>query len=393
MVTTIIGSVPFPAGLVAISQAAPAPARALSIIELCLSPGHGGLERYAAELVPALAARGHRLTVVACPESDFARLSGRPPALEIRPARRVPWRGARAMARLARDADVIHIHRSADLPLAVAAKRLAGGRPALVYSRHMAITRDRRGSPVHRWLHRHVDLLLPITETLARQARNRLPMDPARIRALLPGVPATDSTADCSAVRPPGPAFVAGCFSRVEPAKGQHELIEALAHLVRGGIDAGAVIAGPVMDPAYAATLRRRAGELGVAPRVRFLGALEDAPAAMTCCDAVVLPSAAETLGLVLVEAMLRGVPVIGTAAGGVPEIVTAGETGLTYPPGDAAALADRLRRLASDPELARGLARAGRTCARERFERGAHLAHLEKLFTAAVRERRGVPD
>jgi len=364
--------------------------RPLSVIELCLSPGRGGLEYYAAGLVPALAAREHSVAVVARPDSEFARLAGRTPALAIRGSRRAPLRGARRLARLARTADVIHIHRSADLPLAAAAKRLAGGRPALVYTRHMAITRDRRASPVHRWLHGQVDLLLTITETLAAQARERLPIDPERVRALPPGVEETTGTTDCAQVRPARTAFVAGCFSRVEPAKGQHDLIEAVGRLAASGVDAGAVIAGPVMEVAYAERLRARVHELGLDERIRFLGALADAPAAMACCDVVVLPSASETLGLVLVEAMLRGVPVVGTAAGGVPEIITAGETGLTYPAGDEAALTQRLALLAGDPELARGLSRAGRAAARERFERGRHLDRLEALLAAAAGRRTG---
>lgn len=358
----------------------------MSIIELCLSPGRGGLERYAAGLVPALSARGHRVTVVAQPNSEFAELTGQAPALAIVPSRLAPLRGARRLARLARRADVIHIHRSTDLPLAAAAKRLAGGHPALVYTRHMAITRDRRRSPVHRLLHRQVDRLLTITERLAAEACANLPLDPALISALPPGVAPATRSGDCTEIRPAGAEFVAGCFSRIEPAKGQHDLVAAIGELARQGIPAGAVIAGPIMNAAYAARLRRDAARLGIAERVRFAGALADARPAMACCDVVVLPSSAETLGLVLIEAMQMGIPVVGTAAGGVPEVVANGETGLTYPVGDHIALARCLARLAKDKEFAAGLARAGQAAARERYDRERHIERLEEIFRAAAK-------
>ncbi|MGH8161140.1 MAG: glycosyltransferase family 4 protein [Gammaproteobacteria bacterium] len=362
--------------------------RPLGIIELCLSNGRGGLEHYAAGLVPALRERGHRTVVVARAGSEFAARAGQPPALTLRPSRYFPWRGARTLARLARDADIIHIHRSADLPLAALAKRLAGNRPTLVYTRHMAITRDRRASPIHRWLHGQVDLLLVVTERLVAEARQHLPLPTARIRVLPLGIGPAPQPADCKSVRPPGRAFVVGCFSRIEPAKGQHELIAAVAKLAEHGVDAAAVIAGPVMDAAYAQELEASCKSLGVADRVHFPGVLVDARPSMACCDAVVMPSAAETFGLVLVEAMQMGVPVVTSAGGGATEIVSDGETGLTYPVGDVDALAGRLRRLATDPEYAHRLARAGQRTASERFDRGRHLEGLEALFYKAMKDR-----
>ncbi|MGH8427906.1 MAG: glycosyltransferase family 4 protein [Gammaproteobacteria bacterium] len=362
--------------------------RPLGIIELCLSNGRGGLEHYAAGLVPALRERGHRTLVVAQAGSEFAARVGQPPALALRPSRYLPWRGVRSLARLARDADIIHIHRSADLPLAALAKRFAGNRPALVYTRHMAITRNRRASHMHRWLHGQVDLLLVVTERLAAEARQRLPLPHARIRVLPLGVGPAPPPADCHSVRPPGRAFVVGCFSRIEPAKGQHELVAALAKLIEHGVDAAAVIAGPVMDAAYAQKLEASCKALSVADRVHFSGVLADARPSMACCDAVVMPSAAETFGLVLVEAMQMGIPVVASAAGGATEIVSDGETGLTYPVGDVDALAERLRRLATDPEYARALARAGHGVANERFDRRRHLEGLEALFYEAAKDR-----
>ncbi len=365
------------------------PRRPLTIIELCLSDGRGGLEHYAAELVPALRERGHRLIVVARAGSEFANRTGQPSALTLDHSRLMPWHGARKLARLARDADVLHIHRSADLPLAVMAKRHAEDAPALVYTRHMLITRNRQKSPAHRYMFARVDRLITITEQLSAKAHRSLPIAPQRIRALPPGVSPTADTMNCQEIRPGATDFIAGCFSRIEAAKGQHELIEAIAGLRATGINAGAVFAGPVMDAAYDAGIRRRVKELGLDGPIRFLGTLADARPAMACCDVVVMPSSGEALGLVLVEAMLMGVPAIGPAAGGLLEFVTDGETGLTYPVGNVDALSEQLRRLATDPEYARKLAQAGQRIASERFDRERHLQRLEDLFYDVAKNRK----
>lgn len=361
--------------------------RALTILELCLSSGRGGLEHYAAGLVPALQNRGHRVLVVSKPHSEFERRTGQVPDMTLHPHRYLRWLGARKLARLASTADVIHIHRSADLALAVRAKVLAGNRPALVYTRHMLITRNRLNSLVHRYMFKHVDRLLTITEEISNQAHTCLPIDASRIQMLPLGVSSTAALRDCESLRGPGCDFVAGCFSRIEQAKGQHELIQAIARLREMGIAANCVIAGPIMDKRYAAQLRQQVKDLGLGNAVRFLGTLEDARPVMACCDVVVMPSTGEALGLVLIEAMMMKVPVIGSASGGVLEFITDGETGLTYPVGDVEALTQKLLGLVRDSDLAQRIAAQGYRAASERFDREQHLQRLERIFSSAVRE------
>jgi 2-deoxystreptamine N-acetyl-D-glucosaminyltransferase/2-deoxystreptamine glucosyltransferase len=88
-------------------------------------------------------------------------------------------------------------------------------------------------------------------------------------------------------------------------------------------------------------------------------------PAVLASLDVLVLPSAYEEMGSVLVEAMASGLPVVASAVGGIPEVVRDGETGLLVPPGDVGALAGVLDRLAADPELRARLAEGARVRAR----------------------------
>jgi glycosyltransferase involved in cell wall biosynthesis len=142
----------------------------------------------------------------------------------------------------------------------------------------------------------------------------------------------------------------------VIPGKGQDLLLDALALLA--GLPWRCTCVGSLdRDPAFADRVRGRA------PRVRFTGprtgaALDRAYAAT---DLLVLPSRAETYGMVVTEALARGVPVLASDVGGVSEALGDGGAGRLVPPGDAAALGAALRRWLSDAELRARLRRAAR--------------------------------
>ncbi|WP_431680398.1 glycosyltransferase family 4 protein [Kitasatospora sp. KL5] len=115
------------------------------------------------------------------------------------------------------------------------------------------------------------------------------------------------------------------------------------------------------------------ADRLGIADRVEAPGELtgQDLVEAMRTAALVVLPSRteAESFGMVLVEAMACGTPVVGSAVGGIPRVVVDGGTGLLVPPGDPGALADACRRVLDDGALADRLGAAGRRRAEERYD------------------------
>ena len=146
--------------------------------------------------------------------------------------------------------------------------------------------------------------------------------------------------------------------ARLAEVKGQRTLLAAIAH-----VDATAVLVGRDLEQggAYERVLRAEAERLGVAKRVVFAGYRGDVPALLAGCDVFCLPSSAEGLPLVVLEAMAHGRPVVATPAGGTAELVVDGETGILVPPADASALADALRSLLADPERARRMGEAGR--------------------------------
>ena len=148
---------------------------------------------------------------------------------------------------------------------------------------------------------------------------------------------------------------------RLAPVKGQRELVEALARLTAA--DAHVVLVGKDIEQggAYERDLQARAAKLGVRDRVVFAGYRDDVPGLMAGADVLVLPSHAEGLPLVVLEAMAAARPVVASAVGGTPELVVDGETGILVPPGDVGALATALDALLADPPRARRLGEAGR--------------------------------
>jgi glycosyltransferase involved in cell wall biosynthesis len=174
----------------------------------------------------------------------------------------------------------------------------------------------------------------------------------------------------------PASGFLAGVFGRLSSWKGQHVALEATARLP----DLQLVIVGSAMfgEHAYEAELRRRADELGIADRVHFVGFKSNVARAMKAMDVIVHTSTrAEPFGLVIVEGMLAGRPVIATAAGGVPEIIDDQITGLLVEPGNVNALRDAIARVRRSPELAARLSREGRRVARLRFAADTYVKEI----------------
>jgi glycosyltransferase involved in cell wall biosynthesis len=158
------------------------------------------------------------------------------------------------------------------------------------------------------------------------------------------------------------------CVGRLDPVKGHLVLAEALARLVRGGRPCRAVIvgAGPGESDLRAAIRR-----LGIESNVTLTGALgqDDLPDHYRAADIFCLPSFAEGIPVVLMEAMAMELPVVSTTIAGIPELIADGTSGLLVPPGRPDLLADALARLVDDPALRRQLGQAGRSVVERSFD------------------------
>jgi D-inositol-3-phosphate glycosyltransferase len=168
-----------------------------------------------------------------------------------------------------------------------------------------------------------------------------------------------------------GPDVAIRAFA--EAARRRPDLLDQSVLVLVGGPS------GPGDPVAEMGRLRRLAARAGVADRVRFLEPVphHQLPSLYAAADAVLVPSRSESFGMVALEAQACGVPVLASAVGGLPYVVADGETGLLVPPGDHAALADRLVRLLGHRGLRTRLSvNARRHASRFSWERTADLVH-----------------
>ncbi|MEU6285437.1 glycosyltransferase family 4 protein [Streptomyces sp. NPDC047028] len=156
------------------------------------------------------------------------------------------------------------------------------------------------------------------------------------------------------------------CVASVTPRKGQHRLVEALA-AVRDLPWTCECVGGLGHDPAYVARLRYQIARHGLSGRLRLTGPRSgaDLDASYAAADLMVLASYAETYGMAVTEALARGIPVLATDVGGVPEAVgrapDGGVPGILVPPEDPAALAAELRGWFGEADVRRRLKAAAR--------------------------------
>jgi colanic acid/amylovoran biosynthesis glycosyltransferase len=170
-------------------------------------------------------------------------------------------------------------------------------------------------------------------------------------------------------------------IGRLVPEKGQAVLLEAVAMLAARGQLVQVTLAG---DGALRPDLERRAERLGIAAQVTFLGAVGQDQLRELYEDASIfcLPSFAEGVPVVLMEAMAMSLPVISTRIAGIPELIEDGVGGLLVTPGRPDELADRLEWLLSDPALCRELGMQGREAVLREFDAERSATQLYELFS-----------
>lgn len=281
--------------------------------------------------------------------------------------------GALAAARLARSGEFDVVHAFWPLPhglLGLAAKRAAG---VPLVSTFFGVELS--------WLRSQLAPLRPVVRRIATGSDAVTVISShtaAELRALVPGVQPRvipfGAAASHEHVRPvrtreAGDPLRLLFVGRLVERKGVAVLLDALA---RGGRDRLAIVG----DGPLRAELEARASRAGLADRVEFTGAVTAGELSnrFAEADALVLPAVrdskgdVEGLGVVLIEALAAGRPVIASESGGIVDIVRHEESGLLVRPGDPAALSDAIGRYRDDPRLAAELAARGMELVRTEF-------------------------
>jgi len=217
---------------------------------------------------------------------------------------------------------------------------------------------------------RGVQAYVCVSRDSAHYAEALLGLKPGSVHVIHNGALVTDGSPPPV---PPGEVRV-GAVGRLSPEKGLEVLVEALGAVPRCRL----VLVG---EGPERPKLEELVQTLGLGERVDFAGWVDPPWTATWAFDVLAMPSFMEGFPLVIVEAMLAGIPVVASAVGGIPEIVVEGETGLLVPPNDAAALAHALRRIADDAELRGEMAARCRALALEHFTARTMAANFEALY------------
>lgn len=181
----------------------------------------------------------------------------------------------------------------------------------------------------------------------------------------------------------PPDAELVGIFARVEEFKGHFVLVEALKEIVARRPRAYFLCVGPV-EPETQRALWERAAQDGLTERLRFTGTRNDVARLMAATDLVILPSRYEACSMAIIEAMAMGKPVVATRAGGNPELIVHGETGLLIertPAELAAAIVQAL----SDDAFRQRMGEAAQKRALEHFSASVMVQQIEALYQEVI--------
>ena len=181
----------------------------------------------------------------------------------------------------------------------------------------------------------------------------------------------------------PQGVFTGGLLARLEPYKGQMLLLEAAKRLRDQGRDFWLLIAGAGSQEG---AIRQKIDELGLRDTVVFPGFLDDVAGALSLLDVQLNCSwGTEASSLALIEGMSLGLPTLASDYGGNPWQVEDGVTGLLFPSGDSAALAEGLKTLMDDPALRRRLGENARKAYQSRFTAQVFARNVEAVYEKAA--------
>lgn len=351
----------------------------------------GGVQGHIRQLARALEERGHEVLVVApgsapAPEA-FVRIVGRP--------LRVPYAGTVAPLCFSRSAfrrvrrlmqvfepDVVHVHEPLTPSVSMLATFAATAPVVATFHAHLERSRLMESlAPALRTVYRRIAARVAVSEAaaafLGRAIAGAIEVVPNGVevgRFADPGPPADGL--------PPGRRIL--WVNRLDPQKGFPVAVRAFARLAADLDDLHLVVAGDGKDRGALGMLgegdRRRVVMLGTVPHERL-------PAYHAAAEVLVSPATGqESFGIVLVEAMAAGLPVVATDIAGYREVVRDGVEGLLVPPNDPGALAGALRRVLTEDGLAARLGSAGRERARG-YDWSVVAPRLEAIYERVARD------
>jgi glycosyltransferase involved in cell wall biosynthesis len=368
----------------------------LSVLQVATGfPSWGGTELHILNLSEQLRLRGYDVTVACRPGrwvEERATAMGLP-TVPIRVMNQHDWQDFGALRTFLREhkTDVLHVHWSSDIVVPGYAA-LREHVPVRIMSRHMPYPfKSRVGS----WLYsRFLYTRLVTVSNSVRETLIKASVPANKIEVIHHGTDVeafakiTEDRKDIrAALGIPEDSVAVGIVGRIAPEKGHAVLLEALQK-VHARYPIQLVIVGNGPDEAL---IRDSAEKMGLSGHVLFTGFRDDVNNVINALDVVAVPSTwNEPCSAVVQQGMALSKPVIGTRAGGTPEMVVDDETGFLVPVCDSDALAEAMARLAGDAFLRKRLGAAGKERVEELFSLRVMTDKIEALYQREYENARG---
>lgn len=351
----------------------------------------GGVQSHVRGLAAALLERGHEVRVLAPgrgrARETWVRFVSLPYSISyagtVAPIGVGPY-SVRAIRRQigAFSPDVVHVHEPFTPSTSMYTALSASGTP-VVATFHAYLNRSRLlavAAPVLRPVAKRIARSIAVSSAAAAFASGPLGYLPT----IIPNGVDTKAFAEAGTVAPSGlpDGRVVLWVNRLDPQKGFSVALGAFGRMARANDDLTLVVAGDGperdLERALPSELRDRIVMLGNVPH-------DTLPGYFAAADAFISPATGqESFGIVLIEAMAAGAPVVASDIPGYREVVTSGENGLLVPSGSAEALADAVGAVLADPKLSKRLTGMGRTRAAE-FDWGVVAGRIESVYQDAI--------
>jgi len=279
--------------------------------------------------------------------------------------------------------DLVHAHMFRAEVIGIRAAR-AAGTPVVLATVHSSRVRSPEDVAAIAMLSQQIDRLIVPSRAIAQKIRREGRRTPLAVipngvdlsRFALPAPPCTlrdEYSIPCEEA-------LVGVVARLEPEKGHRFLIEAFPGVLERAPRTWLAIVG---EGSLGEELRAQVAALGspASDRIIFTGRRDDISALTADLDIAVLPSLREAQGISMLEAMARRKPVVASAVGGIPEVLTDGVDGLLVLPRDSQALAEAIGRLAKSPSLRTRMGEAGYRTVVERFSIDAMVRQVQEVY------------
>jgi glycosyltransferase involved in cell wall biosynthesis len=289
--------------------------------------------------------------------------------------------------------EIVHAHLARDYSLAALAVRLSRMRAKLVLTRHVLFPINR----LHKFLLPRETVFIAVSGAVQNQLLEQRIVSAESVKLVYNGID-TRRFADVRRTfdrrtflekleLSPDRRYV-GIVGEITPHKGQIDFVRAAALVAEKHLDVDFLIVGrdSAAGEEHLAELKKLIDELDLTARVKLLGWFDDVAEILCAFDVFVSASRVEPFGLVIVEAMAAGLPVVATKSEGAQEILNEGETGKLVSIGDAQNIANAVSFFLENKEAAQTTGRRAEIAARENFDLARMITETEKVYADLIK-------